>query len=43
MKKNKYRQCLVFAFEAFRVILGYSQNTHITHMVKLLFKAYRKN
>ena len=39
MKKIKYRMCLVFVFEAFQVILGYSENTH---MVKLIFKAYKK-
>ena len=31
--------CLVFVFEAFLVILGYSWKTY---MVKLIFKAYNK-
>ena len=40
--------CSVFVFEEFRIILGYSKNTnisyiiYITHIVKVIFKAYKK-
>ena len=48
VKIIKYSMWLVFLFEAFRVTLGYSKNTHITyiiyvtHIIKLIFKAYKK-
>ena len=40
LKKIKYRMWLIFVFEAFRVILGYPENTYLiyrNHMVKLIF------
>ena len=48
MKKIKYRMCLVFVVETFRVILDYPENIHITYiiyitlMVTLFFEAYKK-
>ena len=40
MKEIKYSMCLVFVSEAFRVIVSYLESTD---MVKLIFKAHKKN